>query len=192
MRSIALAAALCVLALIVIPDAQTSARVLKDTTGAPMPGATMILASITAAGSFQTEGGKPPTTARWTARAVVSGGIVSQSRQVSVDANGHVEVTNTRGNMRCSADVDPAAAQKIEAAIARSNPEKWQESYVLESNPHGCCDQASTELAVDRTDPRRRRTSSHTRWFTDSKHRVPEEVAALFDVVWEMRKACEL
>ncbi len=48
MRSIALAAALCVFGLIVVPDAQTSvgtlAGIVKDTTGLPIPGATIRLA----------------------------------------------------------------------------------------------------------------------------------------------------
>ncbi len=142
--------------------------------------------------SFLQAAGKSATIARWTARAIVSGGIVSQSRQVSVDANGHVEVTNTRGNMRCSADVDAAAAQKIEAVIARANPDKWKDSYALETNPNGCCDQAATEVTVERTDSGGRRTIAHTRWFMDSKQRVPAEVTTLFDTVWGMRRACEL
>lgn len=113
-------------------------------------------------------------------------------RSLALDANGRVEVTSTRSNMRCSAGVDPATAQKIEAAIARSNPEMWHESYVLESNPYGCCDQAATEVRVERTDPGGRRTIARTRWFIDSKYRVPAEVTALFDAVWGMKKTCEL
>jgi|tagenome__1003787_1003787.scaffolds.fasta_scaffold20702258_2 hypothetical protein len=129
-----------------------------------------------------------PTTAHWVIRASTSGGIDGSSTQIQVDGDGGLQLTRTRRNVRCTAELDRAAVQAIETTIARSHPEHWAASYAPKDNPHGCCDQIGASLHLEQKDPSGGPRTVDTGWFTVS--RVPEAITAVFDAVWAAGKVC--
>jgi hypothetical protein len=131
-----------------------------------------------------------PSTARWLARAAIGGGIDGGSIRVEIDGDGHLQVNNTRRKMRCTATVDLSVVHQVEAAIARSRPDTWLDSYALKTNRNGCCDQLGASVHLEQEDSNGKRRTYETHWFSDSVTRVPGGVSTLFDVIWGASTAC--
>ena len=130
---------------------------------------------------------------RWLVRVMITGGIATSRREVSINADGHLgamAIGAMYGNVRCTAELSKTATQTIEAALARSHPETWRPSYVLQANPGGCCDQQQEMVHVEQEDPSGRRTSRETFWFNDSAGTVPDAVTSLAKLVFDFRSAC--
>jgi hypothetical protein len=133
------------------------------------------------------------TAGRWFVRVAITGGIATSRREVSINADGHLQATADGAmynNVRCSADLSKQATQSLEAALARSHPETWRPSYVLNGNPGGCCDQHRELVHVEQEDAAGHRTSRETFWFNDSAGTVPEGIASLAKIVFDFRSAC--
>lgn len=132
----------------------------------------------------------PPTVARWLVRVRISGGIAGSRREVSLNGDGRLQESGsgTFGDVQCSATLTKPDVQHVEAAIARSHPETWPNAYPLKGD--GCCDQLKYVLHVDQEDSARSRTSHETSWVSENAAAVPEPVSALFNIVYEARRAC--
>jgi hypothetical protein len=130
---------------------------------------------------------------RWFVRVMITGGVATSKREVSINADGHLQAIAggaMYANVRCSADLSKPATQTLERALARSHPETWSPSYVLKGNPGGCCDQQQEMVHVEQEDANGHRTSRETFWFNDSAGTVPEGIASLAKLVFDARNAC--
>jgi hypothetical protein len=130
------------------------------------------------------------TAVRWLLRVTVSGGIAGSRREVSMNGDGRVQASGsgTFGDVQCAAAVAKPEVQHVEATMARSHPESWPKAYPLKGD--GCCDRLQYLLHVDREDGAGRRTSYETTWLSQNASTVPEPVSALFNLVYEARRAC--
>lgn len=133
---------------------------------------------------------EPPTVARWLVRVRISGGIAGSRREVSLNGDGRLQEggSGTFGDVQCSATLTKPDVQHVEAVIARAHPKTWPRAYPLKDN--GCCDQLQYVLHIDQEDSAGRRTSHETSWLSENAAAVPESVSALFNVVYEARRAC--
>jgi hypothetical protein len=130
---------------------------------------------------------------RWFVRVTITGGLATSRREVSINADGHLQAIAsgaTYANVRCSADLTEPATKSVEAALARSHPETWRPSYVLKGNPGGCCDQHQELVHVEQEDADGHRTSRETFWFNDSAGTVPEGIASLAKLAFDARSTC--
>jgi len=130
----------------------------------------------------------PPSSAAWVVSAGMSGGIVPTHGEVSIDSAGNVTATHSKADVKCSAKMHLMTVQSIERAVARSQPPQWKKSYAPKDNPNGCCDMIGATLRVEQRPEKQTPIAYETRWFDDKA--APEGVAALFKLVWDLRKAC--
>jgi hypothetical protein len=132
----------------------------------------------------------PLAIARWLLRVMISGGIAGSKREVSVNGDGRIQASGSGsfGGVHCSATISRSDSQHLEAALARAHPESWPKAYPMKGN--GCCDQLEFSMHLDQEDARGQRASRETSWMSENAATVPEEVSALFKLIFEARHAC--
>ena len=117
----------------------------------------------------------------WTVTIETSGGITGRGLgSARVTSAGQVSATDMSRACEDAASPDRIAA--IRSAIARSEPERWNEAYLDPQNPHGNADMIEYVLTVSSGD--RKHT---TRWYDGTRGAVPTSIQALSDRVWEAR-----
>jgi hypothetical protein len=126
----------------------------------------------------------------WVAQVVRSGGIRGEVVKVTINSERDVIVAKSTETAPCSAELSEKDIKKIEAALERSHPDTWRESYALDANPTGCCDQFRSSLSVGFEATDGRLVQHHTYWFTDSPGQVPHDLSALYEVIWQAGNAC--
>lgn len=126
----------------------------------------------------------PNVAGTWLLEVTTSGGIApSMRKSIVLRSSGGAYVLNHLGQPICNARMTASELQRIGDLVAATHPEKWAGSYVLPSNPEGCCDQIRTTLKLTRADQAGRPIAYETFWFDDHLA-LPIDLASLHDFAY--------
>lgn len=133
----------------------------------------------------------PKAFASWVIDLNTSGGFAPAIRtSVTVRSTGRATLFDDRGNQTCEAPLESDELAQLNELVARSNPDAWAPSYVLPSNPTGCCDQIHTLVRLTGTTTNGEPFARETTWFDDHGP-LPGDLAALHERVDGIRGRLE-
>jgi hypothetical protein len=111
----------------------------------------------------------------WKIEVTTTGGFAGQgSGSLTAAADGFITI-RPGCRLRLAADDLKAIGELVDKA----KPREWKPSYVVPTNPNGCCDMIGTTLTITR------RGSKWTSTWFDDHLPLPADLEAIVDAVWK-------
>lgn len=126
----------------------------------------------------------PKRVTSWTVNVTTAGGFAPAVRtSIALQSTGNATLLDFLGRPLCSNAITESELATLAASVAQAHPESWAPSYVLASNPTGCCDQIRTNVKLTRVFSDRTSTTNESFWF-DVHPELPADLSALYEVAF--------